>query len=75
MRKTVRDAEADLAKLEVVKTAIDKAMFDPSAADNDYKSLTMGELSQRRAKIADAMTAAEARWMEATTALETQTPQ
>jgi ATP-binding cassette, subfamily F, member 3 len=56
--------------LDVVKNAIDKAMFDPSSADNEYKSLTMGELSQRRAKIADAMTAAEARWMNATEALE-----
>ena len=71
LRKSISDAEADMAKLEVVKNAIDQAMFDPSSAKNEYAGLTMSELMQRRAKIADALTSAEARWVEASEAVDT----
>ncbi len=70
LKRAVSDAEADLAKLEVVLSAIDKAMFDPASAANEYKNLTMGELSQRRGKIIAAQEAAEARWVAASEALE-----
>jgi ATP-binding cassette, subfamily F, member 3 len=70
LKKAVSDAEADLAKLEVVLSAIDRAMFDPASAANEYKSLTMGELSQRRGKIITAKEEAEARWVKASEALE-----
>jgi ATP-binding cassette subfamily F protein 3 len=70
VKKAVSDAEADLAKYEVVLTAIDRAMFDPVGAANEYKGLTMSELSQRRGKIVAAQEAAEARWVEASEALE-----
>jgi ATP-binding cassette, subfamily F, member 3 len=70
LRKAVRDAEADMAKLAAVRSAIDRAMFDPATADADHAQLTMGELMQRRAKIGDALQAAEARWVEASEALE-----
>ncbi len=70
MRKAVRDAEADMAKLSAVRSAIDRAMFDPSSAEPDYASLTMGELSQRRAKLSTAIDAAEAKWVEASEKLE-----
>ncbi len=70
LRKAVKDAEADMAKLEVTRSAIDKAMFDPASAENDYTNLTMGELSQRRAKISDALDAAEAKWVQASEKLE-----
>lgn len=70
IKREVNDAEADLAKLEVVLSAIDKAMFDPQSAANEYKDLTMGELSQRRGKIVAAQEAAEARWIAASEALE-----
>jgi ATP-binding cassette, subfamily F, member 3 len=70
LRKAVSDAEADLAKLETVRSAIDRAMFDPKGADPAYSALTMGELSQRRAKIVSAMDVAEAKWIEASEALE-----
>ena len=69
-RKAVKDAEADLAKLELVLRAIDLAMFDPMSAANEYKGLTMGELSQRRGKIASAIQAAEAAWEKASEAVE-----
>jgi ATP-binding cassette subfamily F protein 3 len=70
LKRDVNDAEADLAKLEVVLSAIDRAMFDPASASNEYKNLTMGELSQRRGKIVAAQEAAEARWVAASEALE-----
>jgi ATP-binding cassette subfamily F protein 3 len=70
LRKAVSDAEADLAQLAVVRSAIDQAMFDPSSAGPDYASLTMGELSQRRGKIVAALEAAEAKWVKASEALE-----
>ncbi len=70
LKRDVSDAEADLAKLEVVLSAIDRAMFDPASAANEYKDLTMGELSQRRGKIVAAQEAAEARWVAASEKLE-----
>jgi ATP-binding cassette, subfamily F, member 3 len=70
LRKDVRDAEADMARLEVVRQAIDQAMFDPKAAGADYADLTMSEMMQRRAKIAAALEAAEAKWVAASEALE-----
>ena len=73
IRKDVSDAEADLAKYEVVLSAIDRAMFDPQGAANEYKGLTMSELSQRRGKIVSAQEAAEARWVAASEALEAAT--
>jgi ATP-binding cassette, subfamily F, member 3 len=73
LRKAVRDAEGDMASLAVVRSAIDKALFDPSGADADHKGLTTSELMQRRAKLSDAIDAAEARWVAASEALEPQT--
>ncbi len=70
LRKAARDAEADLAKLASVRSAIDQAMFDPKSAAPEYAALTMSELMQRRAKIGDAIEAAEARWMEANEVIE-----
>jgi ATP-binding cassette, subfamily F, member 3 len=70
LKRAVSDAEADLAKLEVVLRAIDLAMFDPQAAASEYKGLTMGELSQRRGKIVAAQEKAEGEWMAASEALE-----
>src|SRR3546814_6045467 len=64
VRKEVSDAEADLAKYEVILSAIDRAMSDPQGAANEYMGLTMSELSQRRGKIAAAQDAAELRSSE-----------
>lgn len=71
LRKAVSDAEADLAQLEVVRSAIDRALFDPKSANPEHASLTMSELMQRRARLTDAMAEAEARWVAAAEALET----
>jgi ATP-binding cassette, subfamily F, member 3 len=72
LRKAVRDAEADLAKLSAVRSMIDVAMFDPKTAAPEYASLTMSELSQRRGKLSTAIDVAEAKWLEANEALEKQ---
>ena len=72
LRKSVHDAEADLAKLSAVRSDIDRAMFDPKTATADHASLTMGELMQRRAKLTEALDAAEARWVAASEQLETE---
>ncbi len=45
-------------------------MFDPDAAAPELAKLTMGELAQRRAQVADALAAAEARWLEVSEQLE-----
>ena len=50
--------------------SLDLAMFDPSKAGADYSKLTMSELMQRRAKIMEALEAAEAQWMQASEAVE-----
>ncbi|MCU0728733.1 MAG: ABC-F family ATP-binding cassette domain-containing protein [Sphingopyxis sp.] len=70
LRKAVSDAEADLAKLDVVKLAIERAMFDPASAAPDYAALTMSELSQRHGKVVSAIAEAETRWIAAQEAVE-----
>lgn len=70
LRKVIRDAEADMAKMSAVRSAIDRAMFDPASADPEYAKLSMSELMQRRAKLTEAIEAAEARWVEASEAVE-----
>jgi ATP-binding cassette, subfamily F, member 3 len=70
LKKAVHDAEADMAKLELIRRAIDHAMFDPKTAAPEYAALTMSELMQRRAKISDAIAAAEAKWFAASDAHE-----
>src|SRR3546814_15602333 len=70
IKKDVSDAEADLAKYEVVLSAIDRAMFDPQGAASEYTGLTVSELAQRRGKIVAAQEAAEARWVKVSEPLE-----
>ncbi len=70
LRRDARDAEADMATLGREKGAIDRAMFDPAGADPALAALGMGELMKRHATIEAKLGAAEARWIEATEALE-----
>src|SRR3546814_10482401 len=68
IKKDVSDAEADLAKYEVVLSAIARAMFDPQGAAREYKGLTTSEVSQRRGKIDGAREDAGARGVPASEA-------
>jgi len=70
LRKTAREAEAEVMKLTAERGALDRAMFDPGSADPRLAKLTMTELMKRRSDVSDRIEAAEARWMEASEALE-----
>ncbi|PTQ09952.1 glycosyl transferase family 1 [Sphingomonas oleivorans] len=70
LRKAVKAAEEEMAKLTAQRSAIDLAMFDPKSAQPAYANLTMTELMQARGKVEKALEAAEARWLEASEALE-----
>jgi ATP-binding cassette subfamily F protein 3 len=70
LRHQVRESEAEIAKLGALRSAIDRAMFDPSGADASLSKLTMTELLKRRAETESRLAAAEARWLEASEAVE-----
>ncbi len=70
-RKAIRDTEADIAALTTDRNAIDRAMFDPKTAEPRFAKLAMSELMKRRADLQDRIETLEARWLEATEALET----
>ncbi|MFD1787675.1 ABC-F family ATP-binding cassette domain-containing protein [Sphingomonas floccifaciens] len=69
-RAAAKEAEAEMARLEKERTAVDRAMFDPSTAEPKLAKLSMSELMKLRAELTEKLDAAEARWMEATESLE-----
>jgi ATP-binding cassette subfamily F protein 3 len=71
LRRTIRDLEADTARLTTERNAIDRAMFDPAGAEPRFAKLGMGDLNKRRAEVQAKIDAVEAKWLEATEALET----
>jgi len=72
LRSTIAAAEKDIAKLTADRSRIERAMFDPGSAEAPERDLTMTELMKRRADIEAKLEAVEARWLEASQALETQ---
>jgi len=70
LQADVKKAEKTLADLTAARSRIDKAMFDPSSAGPEEKGCTMSELMQRRARLENAIEAAEASWMAASEALD-----
>ena len=70
LRKQAKAAEAEMAKLSDLRSAIDRAMFDPKGADKALAGLTMTELMKKRGEIEKKIAAAEAEWLEASEALE-----
>ena len=73
LRKAVTAAEQDMETYGDKLSSIDRAMFDPESAAEEYASLAMTDLMKLRAEIQDKLDQAETRWMEATEALEPQT--
>jgi ATP-binding cassette subfamily F protein 3 len=69
-RQKLRDSEAEAARLTAQRDALDKAMFDPKAADPQLAKLAMSDLMKRRAEIQAKVEAAEARWLAASAVLE-----
>ncbi|WP_431469561.1 ABC-F family ATP-binding cassette domain-containing protein [Sphingosinithalassobacter sp. LHW66-3] len=72
LRKAAKAAETALEKLTAERSAIDRAMFDPSTAEPALAKLTMTDLMKRRAELESRIEAAEASWLEASEALETE---
>lgn len=70
LQKAQAAAEKHVAKLQAELAQIDRAMFEPGSAAPEFAKLTMGELSQRRARVAQALEEAELAWLEAGEALE-----
>ncbi len=70
LRQRAKSAEAEIAKLTAQRSAIDRAMFDPSQAEKEYARLTMTDLLKRRADVERKLDAAEASWLEASEQLE-----
>ncbi|MBJ6122724.1 ABC-F family ATP-binding cassette domain-containing protein [Sphingomonas mollis] len=71
LRRTIRDLEADTARLTTERNALDRAMFDPAGAEPRFAKLSMSDLGKRRADVQGKIEAVEAKWLEATEALET----
>jgi ATP-binding cassette subfamily F protein 3 len=70
LQQAAADAEAASARLAAQCSALDAAMADPRRATPDLAKLPMGELAKRRAKVAADLATAEARWVEASEALD-----
>ena len=70
LKKAAADAEKESARLAEQRSALDRAMFDPAGAEPALANLPMSELAQRRAKVAAALEAAEARWLQLAEQLE-----
>jgi ATP-binding cassette subfamily F protein 3 len=71
LRKSAKEHEARAVKLAAQISAIDRAMFDPASAEPALAKLTMGDLAQRRGKLATELESVEAAWMDALEAIET----
>jgi ATP-binding cassette subfamily F protein 3 len=70
LRRQVKDAEAELAKLAAQRSALERAMFDPASAEPALAKLTMGDLMKRRGETERKIAAIEAAWIDASEKLE-----
>jgi ATP-binding cassette, subfamily F, member 3 len=70
LRAAVKTFEAEIASLSAERSAVDRAMFDPSSAGPAHAKKTMTELMKLRADLSDRITAIEAEWLVASEALE-----
>jgi ATP-binding cassette subfamily F protein 3 len=68
-RKAAATAEAELAKLNARRSAIERAMFDPASAEGADAKLSMTDLMKLRAEVSEKIEAAEAVWLEASEAI------
>jgi ATP-binding cassette subfamily F protein 3 len=70
LRKAVKTAEAEIARLTARRADIDLALFDPAAASAADSKRTASDLMQERGQVDRALEAAERAWLEANEALE-----
>ncbi|CAN5410941.1 ABC-F family ATP-binding cassette domain-containing protein [soil metagenome] len=72
LRRAAQQAEAEVVKLTAKRSAVDKAMFDPSTAEIWLSKMSMSELMKRRAELDAQLATAEAAWLAASEALESE---
>ena len=70
LRAEVGTAEKAMAALTAHRSRIERAMFDPDTAGPEEQGIKMSDLMVRRADVEKQLEAAEARWLEASAALE-----
>ena len=70
LRKAAKSAEEAVVRLTTRRSSIDRALFDPSGADPIDGKRTATELMRMRSEIEREIETAEARWLEASEALE-----
>jgi len=70
LRGAVKTAEAEMARLTAERSAIERAMFDPSTAGAAHAKLSMTDLMKLRAEVEGKLEAAEAAWVKASEALD-----
>ncbi|AHE55288.1 ABC-F family ATP-binding cassette domain-containing protein [Sphingomonas sanxanigenens] len=70
LRDAVKAAEAEVKKLGDRRSQIDRTMFDRSTASPADAKLTTSQLMLERGRVERALEEAEARWLEASEALE-----
>jgi ATP-binding cassette subfamily F protein 3 len=70
LRRRVKSAESDLARLSEQVGAVDRAMADPAGVGAGLARLSMTDLMKRRAELDAKIATAEAAWLEVSAALE-----
>ena len=70
LRDAVKAAETEAKRWEARRSEIDRAMFDPSGATGADARRTMTELMKLRAEATAEIEAAEAKWVDAASALD-----
>jgi len=70
LRDAVKKAEAEMSRYSERLSTIDQALFKPDEAVADLKDKPMSDLMKLRADTERKLSAAEARWLEASEALE-----
>ncbi|MSO54482.1 MAG: ABC transporter ATP-binding protein [Rhodospirillales bacterium] len=70
LKKAVGEAEAEVARLTKQRDEIDQTLFDPKSYGGALKGASVPELTKKRADIERRLAQAEARWVEASEALE-----
>jgi ATP-binding cassette subfamily F protein 3 len=70
LAKRAKQTETELANLAAQRSAVDRAMFDPTGADAALAKLTMTELMKRRAELTARIETLESEWLETNEAIE-----
>src|SRR5262249_32497404 len=63
LRDAVKRTEAEVTRLTTRRSAIDRALFDPTTADAAFKDKAVTDLLKLRADVERELAAAEARWL------------